>query len=405
MQYKGINRPVREIARELGVDGILEGSVERSVTRVHMTVQLIYAPSDTHIWAESYDRDTSGVLSLPSELSQTIAQEIKIAVSPPSPQRYINPEAHDAYLLGRYYWFNDKYEESRGYFQRAIDLQPDYAAAWGGVADSYLMPAMEVKSPASAVMPQAEAAARKALELDDTAAEAHNSMAFIQLFYRWNWAAAERESQRAVELNHNLAQSHSVRSYVLRPLNRMDEALQEEKKAMELDPSSEPDGLVYILVRMRNFDAALNEARIRSDAQPNEAFLHEILSQAYYYKGMEKESEAESERALKLAGKTNQLAEQVQVYRRGGFRAVLAWRVDWLKRTAAKQYVSPMDFAEAYAQLGRKEETIRYLEQSCQEREPHVVYLQSTPNFDFLHADPRYRAIVNKMGLPPAFGH
>jgi hypothetical protein len=106
---------------------------------------------------------------------------------------------------------------------------------------------------------------------------------------------------------------------------------------------------------------------------------------------------------LQLAGKKNELTEQVQVYRRGGFRAVLAWRVDWLKRTVAKQYVSPMEFAEAYAQLGRKEETIRYLEQSCQEREPHVVYLQSLPIFDFLHADRRYRAIVNKMGLPPAF--
>jgi len=161
--------------------------------------------------------------------------------------------------------------------------------------------------------------------------------------------------------------------------------------------------LVYILIRMRQFDAALNEARIRSDAQPNNADLHEVLSEAYFCKGMEKEAEAESERALELAGEKDQLAQQVQAYRRGGFRAVLAWRVDELKRKAATQYVSPISFAEAYGELGRIEETIHYLEISCQEREPHVVFLQSDPTYDFLHSDPRYRAIIKKMGLPPAY--
>jgi TolB-like protein/DNA-binding winged helix-turn-helix (wHTH) protein len=405
MQYKNVHRPLPEIARELGVDGILEGSVGRSGNLVHLTAQLIYAPSDTHIWAESFDRDWSNVGALQNELAETIAKQVGARTSGlGSPELHINPAAHDGYLLGRYYGFNDEYEKSRGYFQKAIDIQPDYAAAWGGLADSYLMPAVEFKSPASAVMPQAETASRKALELDDRTAEAHNSMALIQLFYRWNWAVAERESARAVELNPNLAEGHFVRSYVLRPLNRMDEALQEEKKAMELDPLSEPDALVFVLIRMRNFDAALNEARIRSDAQPNNADLHEVLSEAYSLKGMEKESEAESERALQLAGEKDQLAEQVQVYRRNGFRAVLEWKVDVLKRKAAKQYVSPMEFADTYAQLGRKKETIRYLEKSYQEREPHVVYLQSDPGFDFLHSDPRYRDIVNKMGLPPTFG-
>jgi tetratricopeptide (TPR) repeat protein len=370
-----------------------------------MTAQLIYAPADTNIWAESFDRDWADLGALQNELAEAIAKQVGARTSGlGSPELHINPAAHDAYLLGRYYWFNDEYEKSRGYFQKAIDIQPDYAAAWGGLADAYLMPAEEFKSPASAGMPQAETAARKALELDDRAAEAHSSMAMIQLFYRWNWAVAERESARAVELNPNLAEGHFVRSYVLRPLNRMDEALQEEKKAMELDPLSEPDALVFVLIRMRNFDAALNEARIRSDARPNDADLHEVLSETYFFKGIEKESEAESERALQLAGEKDQLAEQVRTYHRGGLRAVIEWKVDVLKRKAGKQYVSPMDFADTYAQLGRKEETIRYLEKSYQEREPHVVYLQSDPSFDFLHSDPRYRDIVNKMGLPPTYG-
>ena len=403
MQYKGVNRPVRDIARELNVDGILEGSIERTPTSVHMTVQLIYAPTDTHVWAESYDRDLNHAYSLPEELSQTIAKEVKVATSPPPAQRYISPEAHDAYLLGRYYWYADDSKKSRTYFEKAIELQPDYAAAWSGLADYYGGSAVVGEFPPEAAMPQAEAAAKKALELDDLSAEAHLSMAAVQLFYRWNWVAAERESARAVELNPNAAEIHHLRSYALRPLNRMNEALQEQRKAMELDPFARPYQLGYALIRMRQFDAALNEARIRRDVQPNNADVHYLLFYVYLYKGMEKESEEELERYLQLAGEKDQLAEQVQVYRRGGFRAVLEWKVDVLKRKAAKQYVSPTDFADAYALLGRKEETIRYLEESYQERAPHLVFLQSDPTLDFLHSDPRYRAIVNKMGLPPAY--
>ena len=406
MQYKKVHRPLREIAQELGIDGILEGSVGRTGNRVHVTAQLIQAASDTHVWAESFDRDLSDVGSLQNELAQTIAKQVGATTSGPgSPARHISPEAHDAYLLGRYYWFADagEYEKSRGYFQKAIDLQAEYVAAWSGLADSYAASAMDGQFRPEAVMPKAEAAAKMALEMDDLNAEAHKSMAFIQLFYRWDWKAAERESARALELNPNFADGHHLRSYVLCSLNRMDEAVQEEKKTMELDPFAKPWVLSFALIRARQFDAALNEARLRSVAQPNNASLHHLLSYAYFFKGMEKESEEESERELQLAGEKDQLAEQVQAYRRGGLPAVQARKVDRLRRTAAKQYVSPSDFADAYAELGRKEETIRYLEESYRERSPHLVFLQSDPNFDFLHSDPRYRAIVKKMGLPPAY--
>ena len=405
MQYKNSHRSLPEIARELGVDGILDGSVARSGVRVHMTARLIYAPSDANVWAESFDRDLSDVGALENELAETIAKQVGAATSGlGSPERRINPEAHDAYLLGRYYWFADDSKKSRTYFEKAIELQPDYAAAWSGLADYYCGNAAIGEFPPEAVMPKAEAAARKALELDDLSAEAHLSMAAVQLFYRWNWAAAERESARAVELNPNFFEGHNLRSYTLRPLNRMDEALQEQRKATELNPFASADQLGWALIRMRQFDAALNEARTRSDVQPNNPDLHYLLAYTYFYKGMEKESEEESERYLQLTGDKDQLAEQIRVYRRGGFRAVLEWKVEVLKRKAAKQYVSPSDFVDAYAQLGRKEETIHYLEKSYQEHAPHLVFLQSDPAFDFLRSDPRYRDIVNKMGLPPAFG-
>src|SRR5258706_3542480 len=161
MRFKGVQRPVPDIARELGVDGIVEGSVERSGNRVHMTVQMIHAPSDTHLWAESYDRDLNGSLLLPSEVSQTLAKQVNATVLPVKPQRYINPEAHDAYLRGLYFWFNNNNDDARSqeFFERAIQLQPDYAAAWSGRANAYIVQAVDMDVPAKQVMGKVEIAA------------------------------------------------------------------------------------------------------------------------------------------------------------------------------------------------------------------------------------------------------
>jgi TolB-like protein/DNA-binding winged helix-turn-helix (wHTH) protein len=208
MQYKGVRRPVRDIVRELGVDGILEGSITRSASRVHLTVQLINARSDTHIRAESYDRDLSAAFSLPSELSQTIAKEVRLAVSSAAPQPHINPEAHDAYLHGRYYWFSDHSAPSLGYFEKAIQLQPDYAAAWSGLADYYGSSSVAGQLDPQKVRSKWEAAAHQAVELDDSLAEAHNSLAAVYFFGDWDCAHADAESQRAIALDPNYAEAH-----------------------------------------------------------------------------------------------------------------------------------------------------------------------------------------------------
>ena len=403
MQYKKVHRPLREIAGELGVDGILEGSVDRSGNRVHVTAQRIHAASDTDVWAESFDRDLSEVGFLQSELAQAIAKQVGATASGSSkPERRISPEAHDNYLLGRYYWFAGEYEKSRPHFQKAIDLQPDYAAAWSGLADSYVASAVSGSSPPEAVMPQGEAAAQKALQLDDSLAEAHNSVAAIYLFDRWDWFGAERESARAVELNPGFAEGHHLRAYVLTALNRMDEALQQDRKTMELDPFAKPWVLGYAFLHARQFDSALAELRLRSSALPNDALIHSVLSEAYLYKGMEREAEKESERALTLFGAKKSAAEEQQAFRAGGYHAVLEWKLKSIQRRAARDYVSPLEFAEAYAQLKRKDETLQYLEMSYEERVPFLVFVQCEPKFDFVHSDPRYRAIVKKMGLPPA---
>jgi tetratricopeptide (TPR) repeat protein len=241
------------------------------------------------------------------------------------------------------------------------------------------------------------------VELDDLDSAAHRAVAAIQLFYLWDWEAADRESARAIELSPSLAESHHLRSYVLWALNRTDEALQEQRKATEFEPFARPWALGYALLRAHEFDAALNEARVKSDAQPNNADLHDLLSQAYFFQGMEKEAEEENERALQLAGEKDLLAEHIGVYRRGGFQAVLEWRLAGFKQRAAKKYVAPMVFASANAQLKRKEETLRYLEQSYQQRSPELVFVQNDPNYDFVHSDPRYRALIKTMGLPRAY--
>jgi tetratricopeptide (TPR) repeat protein len=197
----------------------------------------------------------------------------------------------------------------RTYFQKAIDLEPDYSAAWSGLADSHTGSVAEGKFSPDAVMPQAEAAARKAMEPDDSDDEAHRAAAAIQFFYRWDWEAADREAARAVELNPNFGENHHLRAYVLSALNRTDESLQEDRKAMELDPVVRPWELGYSLLRARQFDAAVNELRIRSEARPTDAWLHGVLSEAYLHKGMEREAEQEAEQSMRLSG-DQQLADE-----------------------------------------------------------------------------------------------
>jgi TolB-like protein/DNA-binding winged helix-turn-helix (wHTH) protein len=403
MQYKGVQRPVRDIARELGVDGILEGSVARSANRVHMTVQLIHAPSDTHIWAESYDRDLNEAFSLPSELSQTVAKEVKIAVGPTKPQRYINPEAHDAYLRGRYFWFNEDIDRGQEYFEKAIQLQPDYAAAWSGLADSYGVRAVSGSSPPREVMGKAEEAARKGIELDDSLSSAHNSRAALYLFDTWEWRRAEGESLRAIELDPTNAEAHHLYSYVLFAMQRPDEALREQRRSTELDPFARPWALGFALIHTRQFDAAVNEFRLRAEAQPHDGGVLAGLSQAYWLKGMWKESQQEFEEDLRLNGDQKGAEAAHKAFEQGGEEAVEQWAVNDLKARAHKKYISPFDMASQYAYLGQKEETLRFLEEAYRERSPWIVFLQNEPIFDFLHSDERYRTIVKKMGLPPAY--
>ncbi len=403
MRYKGVQRPVREIARELGVDGILEGSVSRNANRVHMTVQLIYAPTDTHVWAESYDRDFNQAFSLPEELSQTVAKEVKTAILPAPSQRYINPEAHDAYLRGRVFWFAGEHTHSLFYFRKAIQLQPDYAAAWSGVADSYDNDPSGSERPVQEVTAEFEAAARKAVELDDSSSEAHSSLAAWYFFFAWDLPHADAESRRATELDPNYSEAHHLRSYVLAAINRPEQSLQEAKRAIDLDPFRRPWGLGYAYIQTRQFDAAINDLRMRDQAYPEEFYTLIYLAEAYWLKGMGRESAEVLEKALVVLGDPEKAEGIHRAFQRGGRKGLAQWRVESYKIRARKEFISSYEWARQYAYLGDKNAALKFLDLAYHERSPWMVLIQNEPVFDFVHSDPRYHALVGKLGLTPSY--
>jgi TolB-like protein/DNA-binding winged helix-turn-helix (wHTH) protein/Flp pilus assembly protein TadD len=412
MAYKGVHRPLREIARELGVEGIVEGSVDRSGNKVHMAIQLIHAPSDTNMWAESYDRDAEESVSLPSEAAQAIAARLKKAATPVGPQRFINPEAHEAYLRGRYYWFSgggttafhDQTMKKAGeYFKRAVAIQPDYALAWSGLSTFYEVSALHGDAPPRENQPQARAAAIEALRLDDSLADAHSSMAASYLCFSWDWRLALLHANKAVELEPNTAEYHYIRSHVLITLNRMQDALEEEKKANELDPFARPFTMGYMLLIMRRYDEAVNELRTRLETLPADPRLHQRLAEAYWHKGMKRDAGLELEKAALLESDKPGEAAIRNAFEKGGYEGIIRLQLTALNSRAQKEYVSPLQLADQYAQLGLKEQAIHFLEEAYKERSPRLVWLQSWPAYDFLHSDQRYQNIVRQIGLPPAF--
>jgi TolB-like protein/DNA-binding winged helix-turn-helix (wHTH) protein len=405
MQYKKAQKPLPEIARELGVDGIIEGSVSRGQGRVRVRVQLIYAPTDTHLWAESYDRDLGDVLALQEELARNVAGHVSSTASsgertagvsrPP-----VNPAARDAYYRGRIYWFSENYVKSREFFEEAVRLDPSYSAAYSGLADSFAASAAIGRMPAKEAMPQAEKFAKKALDLDDTLAEAHNTQAAIKLFFHWDWEGARKESEKAVELNASLAEAHHLHAYTLTTMGRMDESVAEDKRAMELDPFARPWAYGYAFIRARRYDEALQELQQKLEARPDSGIARWLLADVYFYKGDTKNAVQELKNMLIREGNEKTASEIDSAYRKGGYAAIFQLFLDGDQRKAKKEYVSPLRLAGHAVRAGKREEALSYLEEACEQRDPFIVMLQHDPQFDPLHSDPRYLALVKKVGLP-----
>ncbi len=400
MQFKEIHRQLPEVARELGVDGILEGSIARSGDTVHLTIQLIQAPTDTHLWAESYDRRMNDIATLPSEIARSIAKRLNSSVPPLPSARYVSPEAHDAYVHGRYLWTCGDLEKAFGYFKKATELQPDYALAWTGLADYYGAGVASGQLDPRQALSQQEAAATKALQLDDSLAQAHLSMAAAYLISRWDWAGADREVLRAIELDPKLADAYYVRADLLSALNRYPEAIELEKKALEIDPFSRPYALADLYIGERDYDAALKDAFQRLEST-NNIGLHFSVATAYWNKGMYKEAVQYEEKAYVLDDDKESAAGIRRAFQEGGPKGVTLWRLSTLTKSSAKHYVSPVALARVYAELGERDKTLSLLEEGYRRRDTNLLGIQSDPPYDFLHTDERYRSIIRNVGLPP----
>lgn len=411
MQYKGATKSLPQIARELGVDGVVEGSVQRSGGRVVITVQLVRAATDAHLWAERYERDLVDVLRLQSEVARAVAREIRVAVQPDETRRLartrpVDPEAYEAYLKGRHWWnkrTDAGYEEARQFFQQAIAKDPSYALAYSGLADGYSTPAVKGLIPPQEAYSNARQAATRALELDDTLAEAHASLAYIKTFYDWDWSGAEREFKRAIELSPGYASAHQWYAILLAFLGRWDEALAEARESRQLDPLSLiiNRDLGAILYLARDHDAAIEQLRKTLEIDPTFAQAYVTLGMAYLAKGRATEAVAAGEKAMALSGgDTYSLAAVGRIYGSAGKRAEALKTLEALAERSKTRYVSPFDVAQIHVGLGDHEKSLTWLERAYREKSAALGYVNVSPFFDSLRPDPRFQDLLRRLELP-----
>ena len=411
MHYKGTSETLPQIARELGVDGIVEASVMRSGSRVRITAQLIDAREDRHLWARNYERDMTDVLTLQSDLVQAIAGEIRVQLTPQENERLkaarrVNPEAYEAYLKGRFYWNKRTGQDiTKGieYFQHAIEIDPDYALAYVGLANSYvLLPDFGDARPRE-VIPKARAAAAKAIEIDDVLAEAHTPLAFISAYYDYDRAGAEREFKRAIELNPGDATAHHWYALWLLFLGRRDEATAEIERARSLDPLSLAinTSVGTVLLYSRHYDSAIEQYRKTLEMDPNFAQAHDYLGNAYLQNGMYEQAIAEFQEAVDLSGgQVRCVAGLGRAYAAAGKREQARKMLEQLKKRAQRSYVSRYELALIYTGLGEKEQAFAWLEQAYEEHDRRLVELEAGPQVDPLRSDQRFQDLLRRMNFP-----
>ena len=288
MQYKNARRPLREIGKELGADAIVEGTASLHDGRVRVTAQLIHVGTDTLLWAQSYERDVSGMTELQEELARNIAGELKTTVaSTDRKTKRIDPDAHENYLKGRYAFLSGNGEASREYFEKAVALEPDYAEAYSGLADYYGAGAVSGQLDPKKAVPEWKKNAKKALDLDITLAESHHTMAALDFFYEWNWKKAEAEERRAIELNPNLSEAYHVLSYILFAQNLVDEAVEAQRRATEADPFARPWALGYVLTCAERYGEADTVLRQELEVRPTNTDVRGTLAALLLAEGKE----------------------------------------------------------------------------------------------------------------------
>jgi TolB-like protein/DNA-binding winged helix-turn-helix (wHTH) protein/Flp pilus assembly protein TadD len=411
MAYKGTRKPLSQIARELNVDAVVEGSVFRSGDRVRITAQLIQVPADKHLWAESYEGNVRDTLTVQNQVARTIAEEIRIEVTPREQAalksaKIINPEAYEAYLKGRYSWNQRTAEglkKAVEYFNEAIAKDPNYAAAYSGLADTYALLGdwQYTVMPAKEAMPRALSAARKALQLDDSLGEAHASLAFCLEGFDWDFAGADKEYLRAVELSPGYATAHHWYAWHLSLMGRNKDAVAEMDKAVNLDPVSPVVNadLAELLLIAHLPDESIQQSRKTIDMNPGFAFAHNQLAQAYIEKQMFGEAIVELQQAIRLAGDSPIfVANLARAYAGSNRKAEAAGLLSNLKKRSIPGSPLVEEIAMIYTALGEKDQAILWLEKGYEGRfNPGVL---ERTCFDALRSDSRFQNLVHRIGLP-----
>jgi len=412
MRYKGTKRSLPEIARELHVDAVVEGAVMWVGGRVRISAQLIEAPTDYHLWAASYERDLRDVLSMQEEVTRAIASEIRVNLNAQEQARLastrpIDPEAYRLYLKGRYYWNKrslEGFQKAIEYFQQATAKDPAYALAYVGLADTYTYFSFFDVVPPREAMPNAKAAAARALEIDDSLGEAHVSLGYVSYMYDWDWPAAGKHFERALTLNPAYSSAHTFYPFYLSSLGRSEEALAVAKRCLDLDPASPAvsHSLTVQLYLARQFDQAIEQSHKTLELDPNFAISYELLGEVYVSRGMYRESLPELEKYSALSrGRAMSLALLGYAHARLGERSQALRVLRQLEAASKQSYTPAFSFAVVYAGLGEKDQAFAWLEKAYGERTSRLGYLKVEPLWDPLRTDPRFAGLVRRIGLPP----
>ena len=396
-----------EIAQKLGVANVLEGSVQKAGQQIRVNVQLIDALADTQLWGERFDRSTADIFKLESDISEKVAnalqarltgQEKKAITKAPT----TSVAAHELYLKGRYFWNKRTGPDLRtaiDYFNQAIETDPNYALAYAGLADCYSRFSFDVGSlsPKEA-MPKAKAAAVKAIQLDDTLAEAHSSLAFVMMNYDWDWTNAEKEFKRAIELDPNYEVAHHWYSHYLTALGRTEDSLVESKRALELDQLGLNINvhLGWHYLYARQYDQAIEQFHKTLEMDPNYGIAHWYLGLSYEQKKMYQEAAAELSKANELL-KGNALLEGDlgHLYAVSGRKDEAQKVIDELQQTSQQQHDWPYCIALIYAGLGEKDRALEWLQKAYEDRSDWLIYLRVEPRLDSLRSDPRFEKLAN----------
>ncbi len=411
MRYKGTKESSPQIARALGADALIEGSIRREGDRVQITVQLIDGAFDRHLWAKDYQREMHGILALQGDVASAIAAEVKAKLTPREQARFqqvrsVDPVAYEAYLRGRYYLdkrTGEGFQKALEYFQDAVQKDANSALPYAGLADTYnFLSYFDLLRPQQA-RPQARAAALKALKLDPDSAEAHTALARVMAEYEWDWQGAGREFQRAIELNPSYAIAHQYYGLYLSDTGRHPEAIAEGKKAVELDPLSLPvmNSLASRFHLARQYDQAIEQFKKVLEMDANFSFAHSNLGWTYVLNKSYEQGTAELLKTISLSGREPEVLSRLgYAYAASGKRSDAQKVLTELNQMASQRYVPPIMMARIYIGLGDQTQALAWLEQSYQDRSLGQYDPLVEAEWDPLRSDPRFQSLLRGMGLP-----